>query len=145
MNNTKKPFGLLSLLGCFLTACAILCLSSCNTNDQKTVKIKNYLNWELEFTKDATEAEKIKAVDSVEVYILNHLNIEEYYGSILYSVTFKTSGIGQDRTEVGVELAFSNAGSQATPSPKPGGGPHHFSQPDSIPNIRHISINSPVE
>jgi hypothetical protein len=147
MNNTCKHLRLLSWLGCFLAAWTIFSLSGCKTNSQETVKIKNYLNWNLEFRQDATEAEKAEAMDSVEKYILHHLPIEEYTGWRLYSVTFNTTyGIGPDREAVSIEIVFTKFGTQAAPPPKPGGGgPGRLLIPDSIPNIRHISIGSGVE
>ncbi len=147
MNNTYKHLRSLSWLSCILAAWTIFGLSGCKSNSEETAKIKNYLNWNLEFRHDATEEERLMALDSVEKYILNHLTVQEYIGWRLHSVTFNNEyGIGPDREAVGLELAFVRAGTQAAPPPKPGGGgPGRILIPDSIRNVRQITIGSSVE
>ena len=138
MKISNRPLGFMRGSRVLIILCAVVALYSCSS----TIKVK-YVNWDIEFTKGASEKDKAVAMDSIRRYILYHLGEEDFTGYILKQITFNGPDLnGRDRTTVGVSVSLSNAAGDAIAPPKVGGGPHRFTLPapgnSIIPNT--ISI-----
>jgi hypothetical protein len=122
----------------FLIAlCAIAGLSGCSS----TVKL-NYVNWEVEFTKGTSEADKAIAMDSIRRYIFQTLSEKKDSALYLRQINIKIENLpDHDRATIGVFLRFGEAGQTGTAPPPPHGGPgHDFTLPPTgaIPNIQRV-------
>ena len=138
MNISNHPSGFLRRSRVLIILCAVVALYSCSS----TMKIK-YVNWDIEFTKGASEQDKDVAMDSIHRYILYHLAEEDYTGYIIKNITFTIPAYrDRDRTSVGVSISLGNAAGGAVAPVKPGTGPHQpFGTPDR-PTYPNVNIKS---
>jgi len=89
----------------------------------KVKKMEKFVNWEIEFKKDADDLKKNKAISKIEKYII--LNIfKRDRNALLFNFQLTIApNVGKDRAILRVDLVLGEASTQVVPPPKPPGGP----------------------
>ena len=71
MKQALKGLKQFLLAGCFFGGC--LFFTNCSTN-KKIVKIKNWVDWDIEFKKNESSAERYKIANEADRYILGYID-----------------------------------------------------------------------
>ena len=74
MNNLQKLLKTLPLLGFFVAAILFFNACSPKIGTLSVIKIKKFINWQVEFNENTSDADKAKALTAIDKYILDDLN-----------------------------------------------------------------------
>jgi hypothetical protein len=113
---------------------------------QKVIKIKNFINWqiEVEFKKNAIGSQKTKALIAIDKYILNYLHKQVYSGmllSIKFSHTSNVVNLPKDNFVIIVEAGLGRGATDAVSTVKPPPPPPIMKVfPAFINNIKNLNI-----
>lgn len=94
----------------FFNACSV------NKYAGKTTKVKNWVNLQIDFKKGLNDSDKIKTINEIEKYILDHLYQSKLSGILVLNIQFTVGGkLNQDRINLTATLNFGIYDQQAVP------------------------------